>query len=448
MKKWKIIEKDKEMENLLFEKNKEIDYVNSKIIKEQNKRIHLEHNIKTLSRSRKHNLNKNFQILFSKYLSSKPIPKKSRLAQLSNLPYLFIILKSKGNFKQAWINIKGYRAIKSLKSYEFDEEYYLKQNENVLISGMNPLIHYMYYGYRENKSPSETFDAEYYLNLYGDVKTSGMNPLVHYSLYGINEDKKINKDFVSVIVTSYNHEKYIRECIDSILMQKGVQFELIIGDDASTDGTRKILEEYQRQYPKIIKLLPETENMGVTKNLKRCFEAVTGDYVALCEGDDYWTDPYKLKKQVKFLKKRTDCAMCFNSLLALFEHDQKKNFISPKLTNDIFTTRDLILSNFIANFSCCMYRKEVIDKLPEGLYDIFTIDWMFNIAVSEFGNIGFLKDTMSVYRKHDKGLWSSRSSNEQVLDTLRDIDVYNEFLSFKYDSEFQEVKKIFSKQLS
>ena len=265
--------KNEEMENLILEKNKEIDNVNSKIITEQNKRIHLERYIKTLSRSRKHDFNQNFQILFSKYLSNKPIPKKSRLAQLSNLPYLFIILKSKGNLKQAWINIKGYRAIKSLKSYEFDEEYYLKQNENVLISGMNPLIHYMYYGYRENKSPSETFDSEYYLNLYGDVKTSGMNPLVHYSLYGINEDKKINKDFVSVIVTSYNHEKYIRECIDSILMQKGVQFELIIGDDASTDGTRKILEQYQRQYPKIIKLLPVKRKYGCHKKPEKVFRS-------------------------------------------------------------------------------------------------------------------------------------------------------------------------------
>ena len=213
-----------------------------------------------MSESRNSDFNNNFQILFSKYRSDKPIQKKSRLAQLSNLPYLFILSKSKGNLKQTWINIKGYRAIKRLKL--FDEEYYLNQNKNVLISGMNPLIHYMYYGYRENKSPSENFDGEYYLNLYGDVKTCGMNPLVHYSLYGINEDKKINKDFISVIVTSYNHEKYIRECIDSILMQKGVQFELIIGDDASTDGTRKILEEYQRKYPNIINLLPLTGNMG------------------------------------------------------------------------------------------------------------------------------------------------------------------------------------------
>jgi len=412
-----------------------------KLKNEQAKRVNLERKIRTLSKSRKNEIYKNFQILFSGYLSKKPIPKRGKLAQLSNIPYLFILLHSKGNLKKAWTNIKEYQAIKNLKL--FDEKYYLNKYNNVLISGMNPLIHYMYYGYKENKFPNETFQGGYYLNKYKNVKASGMNPFVHYCLYGINENKKINKDFVSVVVTTYNHEKYIKECIDSVLMQKSVQIELIIGDDCSTDNTRKILEEYQKQYQSIIKLLPLTKNMGVTKNIKRCMEAVTGNYVAICEGDDYWTDSYKLKKQVNFLKKRQDCAMCFNSILILHEDKQKKNYIQPKITKKTLTTRDLVSDNFIGNFSSCMYRTNVIKKLSDQLYDLFTVDWMFNIACSEYGKIGFLNENMNVYRIHDTGLWSGKDSEEKISDLVELIELYNEFFSFKYDSEFKKFKEKF-----
>ncbi len=158
-------------------------------LKIKNKEIRgLEANINILARSRKSDLYKNFKILFSKYLSSEPIPKKGRLAQVSNIPYLFIILKSKGNLKNAWINIKGYRAIKGLGL--FDEFYYLNRYKKVLISGMNPLIHYMYYGYKENKFPNSTFNGDEYLNVNEDVRNSNLNPLVHYSVYGIKEGRK------------------------------------------------------------------------------------------------------------------------------------------------------------------------------------------------------------------------------------------------------------------
>lgn len=435
----------------LLEKDKEITYLKSNInsigneLTEKNREIkELESSINLLANSRKNEIYKNFQTLFSGYLTNKSFPKKSKSAKLSSIPYLYIFLKSKGNIKNAWVNFKGYKAIKSLNL--FDESYYLNKYRNILISGINPLLHYMYYGYKEEKFPSAIFDGKYYLDVYGDVKKSGMNPLVHYSLYGINEGKKTNDIKVSVIVTSYNHEKYIRECIDSILMQKGVDFELIIGDDFSQDNTRKILEEYQKQYPEIIKLLPLTENLGVTKNLKRCLKEATGDYIAICEGDDYWTDHYKLQKQVNFLEEKQDCAICFNSVLVFYEDKEESHIFQKKigLSKEIFTTRELILDNFIGNFSCCMYRTNAVKKLPDGLYDFFTVDWMFNIICSEYGKIGFLNEPMSAYRVHNSGLWSSKDSDYKRKEILKNIDIYNEFLSFRYDFEFQKFKEMLS----
>src|SRR5690349_4970838 len=96
---------------------------------------------------------------------------------------------------------------------------------------------------------------------------------------------------INVIVTTYNHEKYIAQCLESILEQKGdFEIEVIVGDDCSTDGTRKIVEGFGARHPNIISVLPKGENLGITKNLKRCLDACTGEYIAICEGDDYWTD--------------------------------------------------------------------------------------------------------------------------------------------------------------
>ena len=171
-----IHSKNQEIKNLKNNKDKMDDLIS---------------NIKILSISGKSDIYKNFQILFSKYLLDKPISKKSKVAILSNIPYLFILLKSKGNIKKAWVNIRGYRAIERLEL--FDELYYLNKYKNILISGFNPLIHYIFYGYNENKFPSNSFNGRFYLNEYCDVKKSGINPLIHYSLYGIKEGKKMNK---------------------------------------------------------------------------------------------------------------------------------------------------------------------------------------------------------------------------------------------------------------
>ena len=112
---------------------------------------------------------------------------------------------------------------------------------------------------------------------------------------------------VSVFMITYNHEKYIAEALDSILMQKtDFDFDIVIGEDCSTDATRRIVLEYSRKYPDKIKLLLHNVNVGFISNMMYVLEACTGKYVAMCEGDDYWTDPFKLQKQVDFLEASLD----------------------------------------------------------------------------------------------------------------------------------------------
>ena len=120
---------------------------------------------------------------------------------------------------------------------------------------------------------------------------------------------------VSVIMITYNHERFIREAIDSILMQKtNFDFEILIGDDASTDGTGKIVQEYADRFPNKIHAVIRSTNIGATKNSYDILCRAKGKYLASCEGDDYWTDEYKLQKQVDVLEKNPQYVACVHPI--------------------------------------------------------------------------------------------------------------------------------------
>ncbi len=225
--------------------------------------------------------------------------------------------------------------------------------------------------------------------------------------------------------------------------------ELIIGDDCSTDNTRAIAQHFHEKYPKIITLLPPEPNLGITKNLKRCLEVCSGDYIAICEGDDYWTDTYKLQKQMAFLETHPDYSMCFSAIMIYFED---RNRFEPHhdqllIDKNVLTTEDLIEQNYIGNFSCCMYRTSVVRQLPPGIFDLFTVDWMFNIACSRIGDIGFIRDWMSVYRKHPQGAWAGREELGKLKELRHLIDVYNEFFDYEHKVAFTKYARVVDNEI-
>ena len=123
-----------------------------------------------------------------------------------------------------------------------------------------------------------------------------------------------NQIIVSISCITYNHAPYIRQCLDGFLMQQtNFAYEVLIHDDASTDGTTEIIKEYEAKYPDIIKPIYEDENQWVKGRRGSAvfnFPRAKGKYIALCEGDDYWTDPLRLQKQVYFLEKHQECSLC------------------------------------------------------------------------------------------------------------------------------------------
>lgn len=256
---------------------------------------------------------------------------------------------------------------------------------------------------------------------------------------------------INVVITAYNHEKYITQCLQGILNQKGdFQLEIIVGDDCSADNTRKILEEFQGRYPAIISVFPPGKNLGITKNLKRCLDACSGKYIAICEGDDYWTDEKKLQKQMMYLEAHPDLSMCFSAFDIYYED---KNLLEPfadqvTLKKEFLTTEDLIQNNYIGNFSCCMYRRDVVEKLPPGIFEVFTVDWMFNMACGQFGNIGYMPERMSVYRKHSQGAWAGMEELKKLKELSRLIDVYNDLFDYKYNDLFLQFKEVVENQVA
>ncbi|NOJ73712.1 glycosyltransferase family 2 protein [Paenibacillus alvei] len=247
---------------------------------------------------------------------------------------------------------------------------------------------------------------------------------------------------VSVLIVTYNHEKYIKEALESIIMQRhDFSQEIIVADDCSSDNTLEIIEEFAEKHENI-KILPTTNNLGITKNYKRGFAACSGEYIAVLEGDDYWTSPHKISTMVKFLDDNRGCALAFNRFIVA-ETDSKRFNIQPWPIREKFqliTISDLIQDNMIGNFSTCVYRNENIKNIDPSLYDFKVYDWMFNMVNAQFGLIGYIPEVMSVYRLHPNGTWTQKTEIEKINDIITSIDEYNKYFNYIYDNDFQAHK--------
>jgi glycosyltransferase involved in cell wall biosynthesis len=217
-----------------------------------------------------------------------------------------------------------------------------------------------------------------------------------------------NNPKVSIISTTYNHEKYIRAALDGFIAQKtNFSFEVIIADDHSKDKTPKIIQEYADKYPHLIKTIIRSKNMGVVANMVDVLQRARGKYIAICEGDDFWTDEKKLQTQVDFMDSHPDCALCFHPVRVFFEKGEQEDAIFPA-QGDHFTVSKLLERNFIQTNSV-MYRAQ---KNYGGLaMDVMPYDWYLHLYHAQFGKIGFIDRVMSAYRRHEEGAWWN-STNE------------------------------------
>lgn len=239
---------------------------------------------------------------------------------------------------------------------------------------------------------------------------------------------------VSVKMITYNHVHYIAQAIEGVLMQKtDFRFELVIGDDCSSDGTTQIIEDYVERYPNIIRAVIRKKNLGAKGNAKDLNNFLLGKYVALCEGDDYWTDPYKLQKQVKFFNYNPEYSLCFHSANVLREGKTQTNLFF-NLEEREYSPNEII-TKWVIPTATIMCRLEDYKKMIYREEYIFT-DLVLFLTLAEYGKIWCINDCMSIYRRQPFGITQQKISlKKRVLH----YETINKQFNYKYNKEIQQV---------
>jgi glycosyltransferase involved in cell wall biosynthesis len=235
---------------------------------------------------------------------------------------------------------------------------------------------------------------------------------------------------VSVCLITYNHAKFIREAIESVLMQQtSFDFEVILADDFSSDGTREIVKEYAQKDSRIKPILRD-KNVGPGKNFLEMLAAGKGKYIAYLEGDDYWTDPLRLQKQVDFLEHNPDYNMTVGRHQILNEKSGKF-----KNNRELFNiNKPLSLKNYIAfNFghtSTFLFKNNF--DFPEWYATVFAGDQAFFITNTKNKKVKYFDDFFSVYRVNEGGITSSVKAQQSVKNTEKFLDKIDDYTNKKY----------------
>lgn len=245
-----------------------------------------------------------------------------------------------------------------------------------------------------------------------------------------------NKIMVSVCMITYNHEKFIKQAIEGVINQKtNFSIELIIGEDLSKDATRQICIEYQQQYPEIIKLNLSEGNVGGQQNFLNTYALSRGKYIALCEGDDYWTDEYKLQKQVDFLETNPTYVLSSHNS-AILGHN-KKMIYNPPLSQTELNIYDIIDGQWNLMTASLVFRKNAL-SFPDWFSKIRNGDYALQLLLATKGLFHYIPEYMSVYRRHLGGV-SLRFTPIVGAKAIYDLCKYfNKETNYQYKKEMHK----------
>jgi glycosyltransferase involved in cell wall biosynthesis len=250
---------------------------------------------------------------------------------------------------------------------------------------------------------------------------------------------------LSVAMLTYNHEKYIAQALDSILMQQvDFDYEIVIGDDLSQDRTREILLAYQAKHPDKIRLLLYETKQGVGGNSYQVLSTCRGQYIAFLEGDDYWTSPDKLQTQVKFLDSNLDCSACFSATLVYSEKQGTVIGRTPSISDDShkisstpkYSLQDVLEDKVLPKTCSVMFRAKLY-PLPTWLVDITNVDTVLLTLNTEHGYLGYIDEVFAAYRVHDGGVWSGANSLSRNLFHLQTFETLSSHYNHVYDRYFR-----------
>lgn len=267
---------------------------------------------------------------------------------------------------------------------------------------------------------------------------------------------------VSVLVQTFNHEAFIGDCLNGILNQRtSFDFEIILGEDFSSDGTRRICKYFASKYPEKVRLLLHRPVNKIkvanttTGNFNALYNLYTskGEYIAFCEGDDVWRDPFKLQKQVEILESNSALALTYHQYIEVDEKLQplEKKLLLDQPLGDI-EKEDLQKLMVHPLLATVCFRNYFRDDLPSQIAEVVNMDSFLLSLLGNYGGAGFLKDIEpSLYRRHPQGLWSGKKKEMnlkfKILTLIKLIQFYNLTENYTLEAFFRERKNLHLKSL-
>jgi len=239
---------------------------------------------------------------------------------------------------------------------------------------------------------------------------------------------------VSVAFITYNHEPFVRQSLDSVLMQEtDFPFEIVIGEDCSTDGTQKIVEDYKDKHPDKIRIVTSETNVGPMPNVVRTYKTCKGKYIAVLEGDDYWTDPLKLQKQVELMEANPGFTMCFTDRSVVNETGMliQKSTI-PDARKKTLTAQDIVGSYTPPSQTVLFKRSYLSSNIIESLKKVFNGDTCLFSFLSTKGEAGYIDRITAAYRLNKQGHYTNKSYISRLESKLKTYEELDKLIENRY----------------
>jgi glycosyltransferase involved in cell wall biosynthesis len=239
----------------------------------------------------------------------------------------------------------------------------------------------------------------------------------------------MTRPLVSVCIITYNQEKYIAQCLDSVLAQQcSFPVQIYIGDDCSTDSTSSVIRTYMDRHPGRISYHRPEKNLGMHRNWLQSIQACEGHYVALLEGDDYWTDPSKLQKQVEHMNQHPTHTVCFTNAEVKNEVSERAYPLYVEDTGKTeFTLSDLLRFNLMPTCTV-LYRKEALRHIPDAYFKSPYADWILHSLYAQQGSIGYIPLTTGCYRLHPQGVFGGSGELKRIRNAIKCYDLLETFV--------------------
>ncbi len=215
---------------------------------------------------------------------------------------------------------------------------------------------------------------------------------------------------VSVVTITYNQEKYIEQAITSVWQQQtSFPIQYVVADDCSTDGAKSILQRLEKAGGERFQLRLRESNVGVMRNLRDAYNSVSGEYIALLEGDDYWTDPLKLQRQVELMDARPECSLSFHPVAYVDDSGKPLGQQHPPVVKPEWNLEDILYNNPIQTCSV-LIRRSMLPQVPDFILRLKLADWPLCILAAHRGTVLCIDQVMADYRVHSQGVWTGAAT--------------------------------------